>query len=107
MTSGLKLTHSTSLTTKFGFEYSLSASLSVPIEGLILGMGSMATIKYEVESTVDDSDEKTWSRSDTVRYVAPPKTHYQVFHQVIEFGSAISSDNCEFYIKERIVQTPL
>ena len=64
MTSGLKLTHSTSLTTKFGFEYSLSASLSVPIEGLILGMGSMATIKYEVESTVDDSDEKTWSRSD-------------------------------------------
>ena len=101
----MKLTNSQSLTTKFGFEYSLKSSLSAGIEGITAGMESQYTFSVQLESSVSSSEEKSWSKETTMTYIAPAGKKYQVFQTLVDFSSPLDSDNCCLYCQERIQES--
>ena len=76
VTTGLKLTNSSSLNTTVGFQYSLKASLSAGIEGLTAGMESQYTFSMQIESSVSRSEEIQKVNIKRTKYTAPAGKKY-------------------------------
>ena len=104
VTTGLKLTRSSSLTTRVGFEYSLKSSLSAGIEGISAGMESTATFSTQIETSVSSSEEKFWTKTITKNYTVPAGKKYRVLQTVLDFSSPLEIDDCSLYFEERTVE---
>ena len=98
----MKLTKSTSVSTKIGFEYSLKSSLSVPIKGITAGMESTYKFSMEIQTSMSSSEEKSWSKETATTYTAPAGKKYRVLQTLLDFSSPLDSDNCCLYCTERI-----
>ena len=104
VTTGLKLTRSSSLTTRVGFEYSLKSSLSAGIEGISAGMESTATFSTQIETSVSSSEEKFWTKTIKKNYTVPAGKKYRVLQTVLDFSSPLEIDDCSLYFEERTVE---
>ena len=106
ITTGMKLTNSESLSTKFGFEYSLKSSASIGIEGVgKAGMEIQSKFSFSLEAGWSKSKEESWSKETTTTYIAPAGKKYRVLQTFIDFSSPLDSDNCCFYCRERIEES--
>ena len=102
VTTGLKLTHSSSLTTKVGFERSLKCSLSAGIDGIKAGVESGAKFTAELQASMCSGDEISWSKQIKKKYIAPAGKKYRVVQMVLDFSSQLEVDNCRLYCVERV-----
>lgn len=103
--TGVKLTKSSSLSTKFHFEVSLKASLSSEIPGLKGGMETTLTLSTEISSSVSKSDERSWIKEAKTKFTAPAGKKYRVLQTVVNFSSKLSADDTTLYASERIEES--
>ena len=105
VTTGLKLTRSSSFTTRVGVKYSLKSSLSGTIEGITAGMESIAEISTQIESSISSLKEKFWSKEVVKKYIVPAGKKYQVVQTILDFSSPLDLDDCRFYCLERMEES--
>ena len=92
---GVRTTESRTVRTLHGFKTSLSASIGLG------AFSSTATAEYnhEVETTVTEETEKTFSRTNKITFTAPAGKIYRVLQDVVKFDSPLPSDDCELRCK--------
>ena len=90
VTTGLKLTTSSSVSTKFGFERSLEASVSVAD----IGAKDTTKIFAEIQASLAHSEEKEWSRQSKITFRAPKGKLYCVKQLACDFQSPLVTDDC-------------
>lgn len=100
VTTGIKMIYSQSFTTRFKVQESLTASLSVGIEGVSFGTELQTTISNELESTVSSSTEIFEIKKVTRPFVVPPGKWYQFVQTFVDFTSDLDSDNVRLYCHE-------
>lgn len=100
------MTNSESLSTKFGFEYSLKSSVSAAIEGVgKASVEAQSKYSFSLEAGWSKSKEESWSKETTTTYTAPAMKKYRVLQTLIDFSSPLDSDNCCLYCQERIEES--
>lgn len=105
VTTGLKLTSSSSLSTKVGFKYSLKSSVSAGIDGVKAGMESSAEFSAQIEGSISKDEEKYWSKQIKKKYIAPAGKKYRVVQTILDFSSKHDVDNCSLYCSERVEES--
>ena len=90
VTTGLKLTSSSTVSTKFGLEQSLQASVSYGIASAEV----QTKISFQLETSLSHTEEKNWSRQSKVNFTAPKGKNYRVKQLVCDFASPLASDDC-------------
>ena len=107
ITTGITLTESETVSTKVGFEYSLTSSVSAGIGGFSAGLESTATYTYEIQRSLSTSTESSWSKETTTTFTAPAGKQYKIFQTVLDFSSPYQLDDCSLYSHERIEENGL
>ena len=101
ITTGIILTESNTVSTKVGFEYSLTNSVEAA------GMESTATFTSEIATSLSTSRESSWSKQTTTTFTAPAGKHYKIFQIILDFSSPYQLDDCSLYTHERIEENGL
>ena len=104
MTTGIKLTRSSSLTTRVGFQYSLKSSLSASNGIFSAGVESTATYSAQIEASMSSSEERSWSKTITKTYKVPAGKRFRVVQKVFNFESRLDIDNCTLYCEEKVIE---
>merc|ERR1712141_695787 len=96
VTQGLKLTKSSSVSTKRSLEFSLDAVIpsSVPTK-----------IGLKMKSQIKTSLKKTWSSKSTITFTAPKGKNYRVTQFVVTFKSEIPGDAMALYGSYKVEET--
>ena len=100
VTQGLKLTKSSSLSTKTSLEASLGAAIPIHVP-FKLGL----SIKAVVHTALKKSSEKTWSSKSTITFTAPKGKNYRVTQFVVTFKSEIPGDEMALYGSYKVEET--
>lgn len=100
VTQGLKLTKSSSVSTKRSLEFSLDAVIpsSVPTK---IGL----KMKSQIKTSLKKSSEKTWSSKSTITFTAPKGKNYRVTQFVVTFKSEIPGDAMALYGSYKVEET--
>ena len=100
VTQGLKLTKSSSISTKRSLEFSLDAVIpsSVPTK---IGL----KMKSQIKTSLKKSSEKTWSSKSTITFTAPKGKNYRVTQFVVTFKSEIPGDAMALYGSYKVEET--
>ena len=100
VTQGLKLTKSSSVSTKRSLEFSLDAVIpsSVPTK---IGL----KMKSQIKTSLKKSSEKTWSSKSTITFTAPAGKNYRVTQFVVTYKSEIPGDDIALYTSYKVEET--
>lgn len=88
ITTGLKLTQSSSFTTKTSLTTSLEAALCL--------FSAKVEMNVEIENTVSTGSEQSWSVEREITFTAPPGKIYRVRQPQVVFKSMLHDDDCVF-----------
>ena len=100
VTQGLKLTKSSSVSTKRSLEFLLGAVIpsSVPTP---IGL----KMKSQIKTSLKKISEKTWSSKSTITFTAPKGKKYRVTQFVVTFKSEIPGDEMALYGSYKVEET--
>ena len=106
VTTGVKVTTKSSLSSKAGFKDSLKYSASVAF-GKVASVGSemAAEIFGEIESSLSYESEEQWSETTTVTFTAPEGAKYRVTQWQLDFGSwtlVLDDNDCQGQVLTKI-----
>ena len=101
ITTGLKLTTASSVSTKVGFELSLKASASYAIASVEVE----TKISAQIESSLSHTEEKSWSQEAEITFTAPKGKNYRVKQLTCNFKSPLASDNCALTCNYSVEET--
>ena len=100
VTQGLKLTQSSTISTKVNLEASLG--FTIPIQ-MPINVG--LAMKGEITKSLTRGSEKTWNTKSTITFTAPAGKNYRVTQFVVTFKSEIPGDEIALYTSYKVEET--
>ena len=100
VTQGLKLTQSSTISTKVNLEASLG--FTIPIQ-MPINVG--LAMKGEITKSLTRGSEKTWNTKSTITFTAPAGKNYRVTQFVVTFKSEIPGDEIALYTNYKVEET--
>jgi hypothetical protein len=91
ITTGLKSTTSESFSTTVGFKTSIEASIGLGD----FSPSASSEFYAETNHSLSTTEEETWQRTTTIKFVAPAGKNYRVLQNTCRFESPLVADNCE------------
>lgn len=101
VTTGLKLTTASSVSTTVGFEQSLKASASFASTSVEVE----TKISAQIQSSLSHAKEESWSQEAEITFTAPKGKNYRVKQLTCNFKSPLASDNCALSCNYKVEQT--
>lgn len=105
VTTGLKLTTSTSISTTVGLEQSLKASAKASLGFGEFGVEVSMAITSQIERSLSQTEEKSWSSQSKIKFTAPKGKNYRVKQATCDFTSPLADDNCRLSCNYKVEET--
>ena len=105
VTTGLKLTSSTSISTTVGLEQSLKASAKASLGFDEFGVEVSMAITSQIERSLSQTEEKSWSSQSKIKFTAPKGKNYRVKQATCDFTSLLVEDNCRLSCNYKVEET--